>query len=265
MTGIGPVNSHGARGAANGDNGDEETVESGRQGEPHDPSERGSFVSGGRPPPKRQAGHHTQSAFRHPRTVGAASTDPPGPPYEELEQPTYSHATLEYLVSLAGESSRPTAARVLAGNREWLERRDYRPIDIQWLMPRADLEEIINAMREHDEALRDAKFSSTGIADAARHAAGAGSIEVLASYQGQLIGELKYTPAQLSRYAFIYGPELIELLAHCPALTMKNGGPLGISELISKLDDGTSGRMLGELYARASALSEESQEPPPLP
>jgi len=265
MAGVGPVNSHGVRGAANGDNGDEGTVETGRHGERHGPSQQGSFMPGGRPPPTRQAGHDTQSAFRHPRTVGAASTRPPGPSYEELAQRSYSHATLEHLVSLAGESNRPTAARVLDSNRKWLERRDYRAIDIQWLTPRADFEEIINAMREHDQALRDAGFSSTGIADAARHAAGAGSIKALARYQGQLIGELKYTPAQLSRYAFIYGPELIELLARCPALTIKNGGALGISELISKLDDGTSGRMLGELYARASALSEESHEPPPLP
>ncbi|NRO98704.1 hypothetical protein GWC77_22560 [Paraburkholderia sp. NMBU_R16] len=184
--------------------------------------------------------------------------DRPGPPYEELEQPTYSHATLEYLVSLAGEPNRPTAVRVLHDNREWLQRRDYRAIDIQWFMPRVDLKEIMNAMRQHDQALRDAGFSATGIADAARHAAGAGSIEALARHHGQLIDELGYMPAQLSRYAFIYGPELIELLARHPALTTKYEGPLGISQLISELDDGTSGRMLGELYARASELSEES-------
>ncbi|HEY3540677.1 MAG TPA: hypothetical protein VGL01_24945 [Trinickia sp.] len=132
-------------------------------------------------------------------------------------------------------------------------------------MPCADLEEIVGAMRQYDEALRHAGFTSTGIADAARHTAGAGSIEALARHQAQLVHELGYTPAQLSRYASIYGPELIELLARRPALTTKSEGPLGISQVISELEDGTSGRMLEALYARASELSGERSESPPLP
>ncbi len=255
MASVGPVNSQG--GAREADDGDEPTIKLRRRGNSPAAAQQETFAPGGRPPPARQAGEHTRSTFRHPRHArpAPASARPGSPSYEDLEKPTYSAATLDYLVSLADDANRSAASQVLHGNRGWLEQRDYRAIDIQLLMARADLPEIMSALRTHDKTLRDAGFTSTTIVEAARHEAGARSIDALAARHRMLIEQLGYTPAQLSRHAFFFGPELIELLADCPQLTREMDGPLGIGLLISQLDDGSPERMLGKLRERASLLA----------
>lgn len=158
------------------------------------------------------------------------------------------------------DPDRTTALEILHNNREWLEQHDYQPIDILPLAERPDFQDIMGALHEHHQPLRDAGFSSSAIAEAARNDAGAASVAALAARHQPLV-ELGCEPAQLARFASIYGPGLIDLLASQPEL-IKAHGPLGIGPLIATIDDETSEGVLAGLRAKIAALPPEPPEPP---
>jgi len=175
--------------------------------------------------------------------------------YEPLTQWGFSEVDLLDIVGwlARNDPSRGAALRMLHANREWLDQRGYQPSDVQFLAERPDFIDIVVALRLHHDELRAAGFMSCQIAEAARNQAGADSIAALAEHHAQL-QQIGYTPSQLSRYADIYGPDLIELLAGRWQLTMESGGPLGIAEFISNMDDGQPGHLVERLRERAEAL-----------
>lgn len=188
--------------------------------------------------------------------------------YEPLTQWGFSEVDLLDIVGwlARNDPSRGAALRILHANREWLEQRDYQPSDVQVLAERPDFVDIVVALRLNHDQLRAAGFTSCQIAEAARNEAGARSIAALAEHHAQL-QQIRYTPSQLSRYADIYGPDLIGLLAGRWQLTMQSGGPLGMAALISAADDGQPGHLVETLRERAETLPPEpahdKASPPP--
>jgi len=175
--------------------------------------------------------------------------------YKPLTDWGYSDADLLDIVGWLKENdpSRSAALNLLHVNREWLEQRAYLATDMRYLVARPDFAEILDALKEYHGPLRAAKFASSHIAEAAGNEAGADSIAALAEHHSQL-REIGYSPSLISRYAYMYGPQLIELLAGERQLTTESGGPLGMAELISILDEPDPERVVDALRARADAL-----------